>query len=126
MVKAPKSLIFGIDESGFISAIGPNTKDWYAWNNLMPPKPDSFHVTGWVEVPNPGVEPYLLYKSPQGPNPSIIFLDLILVQLPGVWPQILVWKQVRYDEIPSYRNYDLAEIYSDNNVIEQIKVEDIH
>ena len=22
------------------------TRDWYAWINLMPPKPDDFHVVG--------------------------------------------------------------------------------
>jgi len=53
-------------------------------------------------------------------------LDLVLVQLPGVWPQILVWKQVRYDEVPSLQNYDLAEVYSNEKVIAQTKVENIH
>lgn len=126
MAKAPKMLIVRAEDSGLISAVSPNTKDWYAWNNLMPPKPDDFHVTGWVEVPNPGVEPHLLYKTPQGINHSIILLDLVLVQKPGIWPRILVWKQVRYDEVPSRQNYSLAEIYSDDERIEQIKVENIH
>ena len=32
------------------------TRDWYPWNNLMPPPPDDFHVVGEVYVPNPGVD----------------------------------------------------------------------
>jgi hypothetical protein len=43
-----------------------DTRDWYAWNNLQPPGPVSFHVTGEVLVPNPGVHPLLVPKNPQG------------------------------------------------------------
>lgn len=116
---------FSLNEAGMSVDRKVNTRDWYAWNNLMPPKPDDFHVTGWVEVANPGVDPHLIYRTPQGINPDIILLDLVLVQKPGVWPQVVVWKQVRYDEIPSYRNYTLADIQNNGKSIVQVKVENI-
>lgn len=45
-----------------------NTRDWYAWINLMPPKPDDFHVVGEVFVSNQGVQAQLCVKEPQGIN----------------------------------------------------------
>jgi hypothetical protein len=64
------------------------TKDWYAWLNLMPPPPDDFHVIGDVLVSNPGVQAHLCVKEPQGINPGVLLLDLHLAQLPGMWPQV--------------------------------------
>lgn len=119
------SVNFSIEQSGMSVIRKANTRDWYAWNNLMPPKPDDFHVTGWVEVGNPGIEPHLIYRTPQGINPDIIILDLVFEQKPGFWPQVVVWKQVRYDETPSYRNYTLADIHNNGKSIAEVKVENI-
>ncbi|QDU35747.1 hypothetical protein Mal4_00290 [Maioricimonas rarisocia] len=100
------------------------TGNWYAWNNLMPPKPDDFHIIGDIEVPNPGVEPVLAQKVPQGVNPAILLLDLFLVQQPGNWPQVVVTKQVRFDR----RNatFEQAQVFCGNEVIADVKVEDVH
>ena len=55
------------------------TKNWSTWINLMPPKPDDFHVVGEVFVANPGIETLLCVKEPQGINPNILLLDLHLI-----------------------------------------------
>lgn len=104
------------------------TKDWYAWINAQPPKPDDFHVVGKVLVGNPGVLAQLSVKHPQGINPDILLLDLHLVQQPGVWPQVLTWKQARFDEVltsssPSYTN---VEVFFDGESIANIPVETVH
>ena len=114
------------EAAGFIDEGPKESKDWYAWNNLMPPKPDDFHVTGWVLVANPGIEPVLTRREPQGFNPSIIMLDLTLEQRPGVWPMVMTWKQVRYDEVPSIMNYSQADIHLNGQSIALIKVENVH
>lgn len=105
-----------------------NTKNWYAWINLMPPKPDDFHVVGEVFVSNPGVQAELSPKEPQGINPSILLLDLHLVQRPGMWPQVMTWVQCRYDKIlgPTSPKYTDVEIFHEGTSIATVKVDEVH
>lgn len=44
-----------VEKQTVVSCKGSRTRDWYAWNNLMLPKPDDFHVVGEVQVGNPGI-----------------------------------------------------------------------
>src|SRR4030095_10006816 len=99
------------------------TRDWYAWNNRMPPPPDDFHVTGEVRVANPGIEPLLVPKEPQGINPAILLMDLILCQRPGVWPDVLTWRTVRYDKTRPVVNYELVQVFCGGDVAADVKVE---
>ncbi|WP_457797581.1 hypothetical protein [Methylocystis sp. S23] len=105
----------------------PETKDWYAWINLTPPKPDDFHVIGKVLVGNPGILAQLCYKEPQGFNPNILLLDLHLVQQPGMWQQVMTWTTARYDDIigPNGPIYEEVEIFSDNVSVARVKVDKI-
>jgi hypothetical protein len=106
------------------SAAGcPPTRDWYAWNNLMPPRPDDFHIVGEVQVANPGVDVLLVPKVPQGINPKILLMDLVLVQRPGIWPQIVVWKQARYDKVNV--TYDNVQIFCGTVVIADLAVDTV-
>ncbi|MEM9597114.1 MAG: hypothetical protein AAGD06_22770 [Acidobacteriota bacterium] len=104
---------------------GVQTRDWYSWINLMPPPPNEFHVVGEVYVPNPGVEPLLVPKVPQGINPSILLLDLYLCQRPGVWPRAFVWKPVRYEKIVRDQKYTQVQVFCGDEVIADIPVEEI-
>jgi hypothetical protein len=103
---------------------GAATRDWYAWNNLMPPKPDHFHIVGEVEVPNPGVDAELVLR-PSKSKKTIAF-DLVLTQRPGLWPQVLVWKPVRYDKVMTSATYSKAQVWCGEKKIEEIPVEDVH
>ena len=104
-----------------------DTKNWYAWINLMPPPPDDFHVIGEIFVGNPGVEALLCVKEPQGINPAILLLDLHLVQKPGMWPQVMTWVQARYDKIlrPRSTKYTQVEIFLNGVSIVQTPVEEV-
>ncbi|MFO0902229.1 MAG: hypothetical protein U0939_04470 [Pirellulales bacterium] len=82
---------------------------WYAWNDRQPPAPASFHLYGEVQVANPGIEPQLVYRNPQGFNSHIVLLDLLLIQKPGIWIQIPTWRQVSYSRLGS--TYQSAEIF---------------
>ena len=112
-------------EATCLSCKDLKTRDWYAWNDFQPPKPDYFHIVGEVYVPNPGVNPLLVPTEPQGINPSILLLELYLCQASGLWPQIFVWKSVRYDKKIT-DGYSSFEIRCDGNVISTGKVEDTH
>jgi hypothetical protein len=101
------------------------TRDWYAWLNEMPPKPNDFHVIGEVLVPNPGVDVELVPHSPQGINPRILILDLLLIQRPGIWPQVLTWKPARYDKVVQDDPYDEVTVLYQGNTIAQIPVDHV-
>lgn len=105
-----------------------DTRNWYAWINLMPPKPDDFHVTGEVFVGNPGIQAELTPREPQGINPAILLLDLHLVQRPGMWPQVMTWVQARYDLIlsPTSQRYTEVEIFSNGASIARVPVDTVH
>lgn len=104
---------------------GVETRDWYAWNNLMPPKPDDFHVVGEALVPNPGVDAGLVPRRPQSKSSKTILLDLVLIQRPGIWPQVLTWKQARYDKILVNAGYKNVEVYCGDEVIAKSPVQDV-
>jgi len=111
-------------EAQVLAAQKVDTRDWYAWNDLQPPGPARFHVTGEVQVPNPGVHPLLVPRVPQGINSTILMLDLILKQEPGIWPQVVVLLPARYDKTPAY--YRQVQILFGDSVIENIAVHDVH
>ena len=101
------------------------TRDWYAWNDLMPPQPDFFHITGEVYVSNPGVEPMLTPSVPQGINPAILMLDLYLCQKPGIWPQVFIWRSVRFDK-KIVDKYTHAHIMCGGDILATVDVQDVH
>lgn len=117
---------FHASDNTVISCKGADNRNWYAWNNLMPPKPDDFHVIGQVEVANYGIIGELVYRSPQGINASILLLNLVLIQRSGIWPPTNKWIDLRYDQIPSSVKYECVEIFCENDVIAKMDVEDIH
>lgn len=104
-----------------------DTRNWYAWINLMPPKPDDFHVVGEVLVANPGLQAELCIKEPQGTNPNILLLDMHLVQRPGVWPQVMTWVQCRFDKIlrPDDPRYTDVEVFHEGTSVATMKVDEV-
>jgi hypothetical protein len=86
------------------------TIDWYAW--ITPSKPEELHITGLVEVSNPGVQVLLVETVPQGINPRILILNLYLIQQAGCWPQVLTFKQASYIKTlnPNVLKYTSFEI----------------
>lgn len=132
-------LSFRLDECDLVSAqaAGPTlrtacvlpcqgvaTRDWYAWNDLMPPRPDHFHIVGEVEVPNPGVDVELVPRKAKGKK--TIAFDLVLIQRPGIWPQVLTWKPVRYDKVITGTKYANAEVWCGDTKIVDETVHDVH
>lgn len=101
------------------------SRDWYAWINRMPPPPDDFHVAGEVLVTNPGIEPLLAPKEPQGINPAILLMDLLLCQRPGIWPEVLTWKAVRYDKARPGVAYEHLQVFCGVQVVADLDVQTV-
>lgn len=81
------------------SAIGPNRiKSLIAVANLQPPGPHHLHVRARVQVPTPGYRAYLKKAVPQGINPAILILDVVVTPLPGIWPQHVADIDANYDD----------------------------
>ena len=40
-----------------------------------------------------------------------MLLDLLLIQRPGIWPQVVTWKQAHYRRILTGSGYKKVEIY---------------
>lgn len=108
---------------GQISGTPPTTKDWYAWNDQMPPKPDVFHIQGDVQVSNLGVRVYLTERFPQGISSSILLLDLHLVQLPGIWPQVVTWRTATFEKVNA--TYESAQVFFGSHSIANIPADNI-
>lgn len=114
-----------IAQSSCLPCENTQVRDCFAWNDLRPPLPDYFHLTGEVYVSNPGVDPLLVIAEPQGVNPKILILDLYLCQKSGIWPQVFVWKTVRYEK-KIKEGYSQVVIRCDGGDIATIDVEDAH
>jgi len=104
-----------------------NCRNWHAWLDTMPPKPNTLHVAGDVVVGNPGVHAVLSMREPQGINPTILILDLHLVQQPGNWPQVVSCASAKFERIisPGSGPYTAIDIYHDDErvaLIDDIKV----
>lgn len=54
------------------------SKDWSAWEDHQPPGPVSFHVKGTVVVIATNYRATLEKTVPQGTNPKILLLDLVV------------------------------------------------
>lgn len=103
------------------------SEGWYAWNDRMPPPPDKLLVVGNVQVANPGVVASLSKRVPQGINATILLLDLELTQKPGMWPQVVTWKPVRYEEVlEAGRAYGQVQVFCNDEVLQTLEVQDVH
>jgi hypothetical protein len=98
----------------------PETRDWYAWNNLMPPGPPTFRITGEVQVLSPYVDVLLVPRTPQGINPRVLQLDLHLMQPPGHQPPLVLWKPVRYEKVNA--TYDSVQIFYGSTLLAEVPV----
>jgi len=73
-------------------------QQWHALANLKPPAPFSLFVHGKVTVPHPGHLAELRVAEPQGINPRILILDLVIENLPGNWPQVVTQIDAQYHD----------------------------
>ena len=112
-------------EGSYVSCDGIESRGWVAWLDPTPPPPTEFHVVGEVYVSNPGMDPFLTPKEPQGTNPQILLLDLHLLQKPGAWPRVFVWKSVGYTKVKPGTKYTQVQVFCGGTIIADVPVEPI-
>ena len=85
-------------------------KDFVAWENREPPGPAMLIITGKVIVPSPAYAARLVPASPQGFNPRILLLHLVIERTTDrPVPQILVERAVRLEASPNYDRVTILE-----------------
>lgn len=103
-----------------------NKDAWKAWIDKMPPPPDSIHVVGSVLAMNMGQTPKLTRAVPQGPNPTILILDLTMEQKPGIWAQVVVPRLARFEESNYTESHSQVTIRSGAECSVTIDVDTAH
>jgi hypothetical protein len=66
--------------------------------DLMPPAPFSLRVHSRIEAPMPAFTAFLQKAVPQGINPAILILDVVLVKKPGTVIQVVTEIDADYED----------------------------
>ena len=106
----------------------PKNKDWYAWEDQMPPNPPgpTLYVTGEVETSGGNIVPVLKPAVPQGINPKILILDLTLLDThrPGI--AVVDYRTAWYSQDVTPGQYSQVQINWEGAEIKSIDVEIVH
>jgi len=81
----------------------PPTSNWHAWHDWMPGKPPTLHVVGVVRCPSAGYTVTLKPAAPQGINPAIYILELVVTPPTQTAAQVVTDVPVHYSEQTSVR-----------------------
>jgi len=95
------------------------SSDWKAWHDFMPGSQPTLHVKGTVTVPTSGYTAKLQPATPQGINPAIYLIDLIVTPpAPDeIVSPVLTPLEVYYMEITS-QNYTQVSILPDGIIVD--------
>ena len=102
----------------------PDTKDWKAWIDTMPPGPGHLTVIGEVDVGNIASSAHLKETVPQGINPKILMLDLTIT-LDGEGYPKKIYKQARFDKPARAGQYTSVDIMWEGSKIADMEVEEV-
>ena len=112
--------------AAFIACNNEETGDWNATQNLHPPLKTpggKLTVTGSMSYGDPGGNPTLQKRSPQGINPKILMLDVVP-------PTDLKGNKVvnlRYEEdLGTEDQHTSVEVYYKGDKIADMKIEKVH
>src|SRR5437867_7738123 len=82
--------------------------DWEAWQNIMPGARHSIMVTGCCELPTTGYHLQLRKSEPQGINPQVLELDLIVHDPTGPVLNVITHERAIYFE---YTEMEYGEVH---------------
>ena len=91
-------------------------RDWAAWENRQPLERPRLIVTARCLLPTPAHRVELRPSNPQGINPRILLLDLVVHAPKFPAPQILTPFLLRYEQ-PADTHYDSVTIMPDGPTI---------
>jgi len=123
----------GTSYSGGLAEVKPSRlakppshyRDFFAIEYSISSKIAIYYVSGEVLVGNPGIEALLYYRVPQGLNAKILMLDLVLIQRPGVWPDVETWvsaKYIRMGKPGQYTDVDILNAAFGKHAVKVLKL----
>ncbi len=101
---------------------------WNAWVNHFPPIPKDgppLIIKGEVLLPSPGYSVELKVAKPQGFNPKILILEVVLTDPPNdkLFPQVITRREVRLKT--KYDDYESVQIRTKAKTI-TVKIKHVH
>jgi hypothetical protein len=99
---------------------------WWAIEDRMPPGPPRLRVVGKLLAPTTGFKATLEPTVPQGINPRILMLDLLVTPPSGVEPQVITPLSVRFEKEVKQGEHTSGHIRADGTLLskdEQIEVQ---
>ena len=91
--------------------------DWEAWRNVMPGARRSVMVTGTCRFRTGGYSLTLRRSEPQGINPRVLELDLIVHEPQGGVPEVISDERATFFEYTD-TEYEQAHIRPDGPVLD--------
>ena len=101
------------------------TRNWFAWENNMPPGPVRLQVTGEVETPSAHQVPRLTRADPQGINPRILILNLTVEETGKTGPEVVDFRRAYYEEECRPEQFTEVQINCEGSLVQMIKVDRI-
>lgn len=104
-----------------------NSSGWASTCNKKLPNPDEFQVHGTVELPTPLWTAKLTPTIPQGLNPEILMLDIVLSHKDGpvVGPQVIVQQPVQYARTMNDCPYNQVQVFYKKQLVADIPVKEL-
>ena len=105
----------------------PETKNWKAFEDRQPGpgRSPTLRVTGKVKISNTNQKPRLAEAVPQGINPTILFLDLIVdAEGVGIEP-VDPWADAAFEKHVTPHQYKLVEIWWEGQLLSSCVVQDV-
>jgi hypothetical protein len=93
--------------------------------DLMPPAPFSLRVHSRIEAPTPAFTAFLHKAVPQGINPAILILDVVLVKKPGTVIQVVTEIDADYED-KKYRGRHTQVTVRYGDVSKTVDVQVVH
>ena len=100
------------------------TRDWEALEMTdMIGQHGHITVTGEVELTETGTTAELKERTPQGINPKILLLELVVHRQGGIHGHIAWFEKVTFKKNSSGHAYDEVEVFHGDTVVQRAKVE---
>jgi hypothetical protein len=100
------------------------TRDWEALEMTdMIGQHGQITVTGEVELSETGTTAELREHTPQGTNPKILLLDLVIHRQGGIHGHIAWFEKLTFKKKSSGSEYDEVDIQYGGEIVQRVKVE---
>jgi hypothetical protein len=103
----------------------PGDRSYEAWIDLMPGAHETLHVKGKVTVPTTGYKAELVEAVPQGINPTILLLRLVLTKPSGGAGDVVTTLDVTFSKQHA-KQYKEVQIEEQGHPSKTVHVREVH